>query len=221
MIPNNLISLVSRRAAISTSRYKIHTTSRNRLKDYYEILAVPRNATQQQIKTAYYAKAKAHHPDANKDSPGTLKFQEVSEAYEILSDEAKRRAYDKSISIYGFNKRYFTGEEHRPDSEPKNPVRTRREPLSRNHLEYVYKTLNREQVEEPKFRPFEDHCYPGTDFNRFEYARHWNPDTKSWIYCKRATAAAYQRDMKRKFINLNVYVSTLLAFVLLLKIFKS
>lgn len=217
MILNDILFLV-RSSAIPASRHFIHTTSSCWFKNYYEILSVPRNATPQQIKTAYYVKAKAHHPDANKNSPTALKFQEVSEAYEILSDESKRRAYDKSISIQDFDERPFTGDIYRTNSEPRKPMRTRTEALSKNHIEYVYKTLNREEQEEPKFRPFEDHCYPGTDFNRFEYARHWNPDTKSWIYIKRATAAAYQRDMKRKFANLNIFFVVLISSMVAIKV---
>lgn len=206
MILNDVSCLV--RSAISPAyRHFIHTTASCRLKNYYNILSVPRNATQQQIKTAYYAKAKAYHPDANKDSPGALKFQEVSEAYEILSDEPKRRAYDKSISIQGFNsERPFAGSIYQNNPEPRKPMKTTSETLSKNHLEYVYKTLNRAE-EEPKFRPFEDHCYPGTDFNRFEYARHWNPETKKWIYIKKATAAVYRENMQRKMSKVNLVVA--------------
>lgn len=217
MIFNDLSCLVRATATFShCSRYFIHTTRCLSIKNYYEILSVPRNATAQQIKAAYYAKAKAYHPDANKDAPGNLKFQEVSEAYEVLSDESKKRAYDKSISIGGFSDRPFTGEVHREGPEPRRPMRTTTEPLSRNHMEYVYKTLNRVE-EEPKFRPFEDHRYPGTPFNRFEYARHWNPDTKQWIYYKKPTAAAYTRDMRRKFANLNAFFGVMIASVIVFK----
>ncbi|XP_011310004.1 protein tumorous imaginal discs, mitochondrial isoform X1 [Fopius arisanus] len=64
-------------------------------KDYYEILGVSKNSAAKDIKKAYYQLAKKYHPDTNKNDPNaSKKFQEVSEAYEILSDEAKRKEYD-------------------------------------------------------------------------------------------------------------------------------
>ncbi|XP_070197500.1 protein tumorous imaginal discs, mitochondrial-like isoform X2 [Littorina saxatilis] len=73
----------------------IHTSSPNHGKDYYKILGVPRSADAGAIKKAYYQLAKKYHPDMNKDDPDSAKkFQEVSEAYEILSDESKRQQYD-------------------------------------------------------------------------------------------------------------------------------
>jgi DnaJ homolog subfamily A member 3 len=62
-------------------------------KDYYKILGVPKNATQKDVKKAYYELAKKYHPDVNKDA--TKQFQEVSEAYEVLGDESKRQQYDR------------------------------------------------------------------------------------------------------------------------------
>lgn len=64
-------------------------------KNYYELLGVSRNAAAKDIKKAYYQLAKKYHPDTNKNDPNAgKKFQEVSEAYEVLSDEAKRKEYD-------------------------------------------------------------------------------------------------------------------------------
>lgn len=72
-----------------------HTSPRLNRKDYYEILGVPKNADPKAIKKAYYEKAKKYHPDANKADPkAAAKFQEVSEAYETLSDKDKRQSYD-------------------------------------------------------------------------------------------------------------------------------
>jgi len=65
------------------------------LKDYYAILGVPKNANGKDIKKAYYQLAKKYHPDTNKGEPAAMKnFQEVSEAYEVLSDDGKRAQYD-------------------------------------------------------------------------------------------------------------------------------
>lgn len=68
-------------------------------KDYYDILGVPRTATADEIKKAFRKQARKHHPDAGGSED---KFKEINEAYEILSDEEKRKQYD----TYG---RYFGG----------------------------------------------------------------------------------------------------------------
>jgi len=65
-------------------------------KDYYEVLGINRDASQDQIKKAYRRLAMKHHPDRNPDSKTAEdKFKELSEAYEVLSDEQKRSAYDR------------------------------------------------------------------------------------------------------------------------------
>ncbi|KAJ8678986.1 hypothetical protein QAD02_014773 [Eretmocerus hayati] len=64
-------------------------------RNYYEVLGVSRNASAKDIKKAYYQLAKKYHPDTNKEDPNaSKKFQEVSEAYEVLSDETKRKEFD-------------------------------------------------------------------------------------------------------------------------------
>ncbi|XP_020799078.1 protein tumorous imaginal discs, mitochondrial isoform X1 [Drosophila serrata] len=72
-----------------------HTSRQAQAKDYYQTLGVAKNANGKDIKKAYYQLAKKYHPDTNKDDPDAgRKFQEVSEAYEVLSDDQKRREYD-------------------------------------------------------------------------------------------------------------------------------
>ncbi|HOJ93526.1 MAG TPA: molecular chaperone DnaJ [Dictyoglomaceae bacterium] len=64
-------------------------------KDYYEILGVDRNATQEDIKKAYRKLVRQYHPDLNKDPGAQDKFKEINEAYEVLSDPQKRAQYDR------------------------------------------------------------------------------------------------------------------------------
>ncbi|KAM7264195.1 hypothetical protein ACFE04_001878 [Oxalis oulophora] len=63
--------------------------------DYYSVLGVSKNATKSEIKSSYRKLARSYHPDVNKDPGAEDKFKEISNAYEVLSDDQKRSIYDK------------------------------------------------------------------------------------------------------------------------------
>lgn len=63
-------------------------------RDYYQILGVPRNASQDDIQRAYRVLARKSHPDVNKDPGAEDRFKDISEAYSVLSDPQTRRRYD-------------------------------------------------------------------------------------------------------------------------------
>lgn len=64
-------------------------------RDYYDVLGVQKNATKSDMKKAFRRLAQQYHPDVNKENGAEDKFKEVAEAYEVLSDDDKRAAYDR------------------------------------------------------------------------------------------------------------------------------
>ncbi len=84
-------------------------------KDYYAILGVPRTADPREVQEAFRRLAKRHHPDHVGDQ-GTRKFQQIQEAYEVLSHPARRRSYDADLRR--------RREQVAPSPEPLDPSET-------------------------------------------------------------------------------------------------
>ena len=71
-------------------------------KDFYKVLGVAKDAPADEIKKSYRKLARKHHPDTNKgDSGSEDRFKEISEAYDVLSDDTKRREYDEARALFG------------------------------------------------------------------------------------------------------------------------
>jgi curved DNA-binding protein len=77
-------------------------------KDYYEIMGLARDATQDEIKRAYRKLARKYHPDVSKEADSEERFKELGEAYEVLKDPEKRAAYDE------LGENWKSGQDFRP-----------------------------------------------------------------------------------------------------------
>ena len=71
--------------------------------DYYRVLGVGKNATEAEIKKSYRKLARQYNPDRNAgDKKAEERFKEISQAYDVLSDPEKRKAYDRGSGPFGF-----------------------------------------------------------------------------------------------------------------------
>src|SRR5690606_16147869 len=123
-------------------------------KDFYSILEVSFNATDQEIKKAYRVKAIKYHPDKNYGNKDfTKKFLEIKEAYDTLISPEKRRLFDEEYQ-YRFSKAE-TGPENTSTKEKRKDKQERHEEekfKSRPHKS-VYSNQDRKQQETPQSKP--------------------------------------------------------------------
>jgi molecular chaperone DnaJ len=98
--------------------------------DYYGLLGLPRNATEEQVRSAYRKLARQYHPDVNKAADAAERFNKITEAYEVLSDAERRQRYDMfgsaqgGLGDFGIGDLFetFFGAEFRR-REPRGPMR--------------------------------------------------------------------------------------------------
>lgn len=76
-----------------------------RTENYYEILGVSRNATQEEIKVAFRRLAREYHPDVNPSPYAEERFKKINEAYNVLKDPSKRREYDNLLDLQEISRR--------------------------------------------------------------------------------------------------------------------
>jgi molecular chaperone DnaJ len=90
-------------------------------RDYYQVLGVARNASEEEIKRAYRELAKKYHPDRNPgDEEAAQKFKEITEAYEVLCDPEKRARYDR-YGFAGLDESFSPPGTYGPSHEPLDP----------------------------------------------------------------------------------------------------
>jgi curved DNA-binding protein len=77
-------------------------------RDYYEVLGLPRTATQDEVRRAYRKLARKYHPDVSQQADGEDRFKELGEAYQVLKDTEKSAAYDR------LGRQWQNGQEFQP-----------------------------------------------------------------------------------------------------------
>lgn len=85
------------------------STSSRRLQNHYQVLGLSVNASAQEIKKQFYVLSKKYHPDANQDVDPS-KYQQITEAYSVLSNEQKRRDFDTTLGKAVRQPQGYTGE---------------------------------------------------------------------------------------------------------------
>lgn len=111
----------------STVKPEIFSIHFTRLKSHYTSLGLDSNASQKDIKSAYYKLSLKYHPDKNDGCPeATEKFREITEAYEVLGNPEKKQAYDENISFRGFHYDDFRRDQSGQRAYPYRSPRTGR-----------------------------------------------------------------------------------------------
>ncbi|MBK0403258.1 J domain-containing protein [Adhaeribacter sp. BT258] len=122
------------------------------MKDYYQILAVPGNATQADIRKAYYKLAKQYHPDLSPNAAHHHKFLEINEAYEILGDKQKREIYHyRWVNYKNQPKATTTGPQpfnRSTQTQTRRPQATYRPPQPPPHFRQHYQNYTRPSYQE-------------------------------------------------------------------------
>eukprot|EP00045_Choanoeca_perplexa_P014264 m.166672 g.166672 ORF g.166672 m.166672 type:complete len:194 (-) comp16628_c0_seq3:2891-3472(-) len=106
MLQNTRRVLQPKMVIMQPLRRRLHCARRSlaAAQDYYAVLGVRREATAKEIKTAYYLQSKKHHPDVSGDDPlAADRFALINEAYNVLSQVALRREYDKSDGRFRYH----------------------------------------------------------------------------------------------------------------------
>ena len=103
MLSRHVLKSASRCFAASCYGYQNRMLSltqirRNSPVDYYAVLGITKAATTEQVKVAYFKKAKHFHPDSNPTEDAKYMFQLIAEAYDVLSDEKRRKLFDETGS---------------------------------------------------------------------------------------------------------------------------
>src|SRR5688572_16237612 len=89
--------------------------------NHYETLKIAKTANAELIKKAYRALSKQYHPDVNKANDAKEKFQRISEAYQVLSDDNKKKAYDARFNSNSFYQTIHYDATFKGFYEPNNP----------------------------------------------------------------------------------------------------
>ena len=120
------------------------------MKNYYEILEVDKNASEEVIEKAYKTLVKKYHPDLQPDDAKKSaedKIKEINEAYEVLSDKAKKESYDRKLQMQRVKEEHYNTSSNSQNTSNNTYKNTNRTPNSNNKKNNYYYT--KKQIETP------------------------------------------------------------------------